>query len=91
MYIVGIDIAKRKHEAAVIDGEGAVIMMGAILNIGAVVGKRTMIDMGAVLGGRATEQPDQRQAHGQGEDEQAGENGVGKQACHSKISIRGRS
>ena len=22
MYIVGIDIAKRKHEAAVIDGEG---------------------------------------------------------------------
>ncbi len=29
-------------------------MMGAILNIGAVVGKRTMIDMGAVLGGRAT-------------------------------------
>ena len=35
-------------------GEGAVIMMGAILNIGAVVGKRTMIDMGAVLGGRAT-------------------------------------
>ena len=26
-------------------GEGAVIMMGAILNIGAVVGKRTMIDM----------------------------------------------
>ena len=29
-------------------------MMGAILNIGAVVGRRTMIDMGAVLGGRAT-------------------------------------
>ena len=29
-------------------------MMGAILNIGAVVGKGTMIDMGAVLGGRAT-------------------------------------
>ena len=28
--------------------------MGAILNIGAVVGKGTMIDMGAVLGGRAT-------------------------------------
>ena len=26
MYIVGIDIAKRKHEAAVIDGEGAVII-----------------------------------------------------------------
>ena len=29
-------------------------MMGAILNIGAVVGEGTMIDMGAVLGGRAT-------------------------------------
>ena len=29
-------------------------MMGAILNIGAVVGDGTMIDMGAVLGGRAT-------------------------------------
>ena len=29
-------------------------MMGAILNIGAVVGPGTMIDMGAVLGGRAT-------------------------------------
>ena len=28
-------------------------MMGAILNIGAYVGKGTMIDMGAVLGGRA--------------------------------------
>ena len=35
-------------------GEGAVIMMGAILNIGAVVGRGTMIDMGTVLGGRAT-------------------------------------
>ncbi|WP_312282016.1 2,3,4,5-tetrahydropyridine-2,6-dicarboxylate N-acetyltransferase [Oscillibacter sp.] len=35
-------------------GEGAVIMMGAILNIGAIVGPGTMIDMGAVLGGRAT-------------------------------------
>ena len=35
-------------------GDGAVIMMGAILNIGAVVGEATMIDMGAVLGGRAT-------------------------------------
>ncbi|WP_312938499.1 2,3,4,5-tetrahydropyridine-2,6-dicarboxylate N-acetyltransferase [Oscillibacter sp.] len=35
-------------------GEGAVIMMGAILNIGAIVGPNTMIDMGAVLGGRAT-------------------------------------
>ena len=28
--------------------------MGAVLNIGAVVGRRTMIDMGAILGGRAT-------------------------------------
>ena len=28
-------------------------MMGAIINIGAVVGKGTMIDMGTVLGGRA--------------------------------------
>lgn len=35
-------------------GPNAVIMMGAILNIGAVVGEGTMIDMGAVLGGRAT-------------------------------------
>ena len=34
--------------------KNAVIMMGAILNIGAVVGEGTMIDMGAVLGGRAT-------------------------------------
>ena len=32
---------------------GAVIMMGAILNIGTAVGEGTMIDMGAVLGGRA--------------------------------------
>lgn len=29
-------------------------MMGAVINIGAVVGPGTMIDMGAVLGGRAT-------------------------------------
>jgi 2,3,4,5-tetrahydropyridine-2,6-dicarboxylate N-acetyltransferase len=29
-------------------------MMGAIINIGAVIGDGTMIDMGAVLGGRAT-------------------------------------
>ena len=33
-------------------GDNAVVMMGAILNIGAVVGEGTMIDMGAVLGGR---------------------------------------
>lgn len=35
-------------------GKNAVIMMGAVLNIGAVVGEGTMIDMNAVLGGRAT-------------------------------------
>ena len=29
-------------------------MMGAIINIGAVIGEGTMIDMGVVLGGRAT-------------------------------------
>ena len=29
-------------------------MMGAVINIGAVIGDNTMIDMGAVLGGRAT-------------------------------------
>ncbi len=29
-------------------------MMGAVINIGAVVGEETMIDMGAVLGARAT-------------------------------------
>ena len=29
-------------------------MMGAVINIGAVIGENTMIDMGAVLGGRAT-------------------------------------
>jgi len=34
-------------------GNRAVIMMGAIINIGAVIGDDTMIDMGAVLGGRA--------------------------------------
>jgi len=28
--------------------------MGAVINIGAVIGEGTMIDMGAVLGGRAT-------------------------------------
>ena len=44
-----------------------------------------------VLGGRATEQPDQRQAHGQGEDEQAGKDSIGEQACHWNISISGRS
>ena len=34
-------------------GDNAVIMMGAVNNIGAVIGEGTMIDMGAVLGGRA--------------------------------------
>ncbi len=34
-------------------GDRAVIMMGAVINIGAVIGEETMIDMGAVLGGRA--------------------------------------
>ena len=29
-------------------------MMGAVINIGAVIGEGTMIDMGCVLGGRAT-------------------------------------
>ena len=29
-------------------------MMGAVINIGAVIGEGTMIDMGAILGGRAT-------------------------------------
>lgn len=35
-------------------GDSAVIMMGAVINIGAVIGEGTMIDMGAILGGRAT-------------------------------------
>lgn len=34
-------------------GKNAVIMMGAIINIGAEIGEGTMIDMGAILGGRA--------------------------------------
>lgn len=34
-------------------GDHAVIMMGAIINIGAKIGEDTMIDMGAILGGRA--------------------------------------
>jgi tetrahydrodipicolinate N-acetyltransferase len=29
-------------------------MMGAVINIGAVIGEKSMIDMGVVLGGRAT-------------------------------------
>ena len=35
-------------------GDHCVIMMGAVLNIGAVIGERTMIDMNVVVGGRAT-------------------------------------
>ncbi|WP_317855163.1 2,3,4,5-tetrahydropyridine-2,6-dicarboxylate N-acetyltransferase [Chakrabartyella piscis] len=35
-------------------GKSAVIMMGAVINIGAEIGEGTMIDMGAVLGARAT-------------------------------------
>lgn len=34
-------------------GDNAVIMMGAVINIGAKIGKNTMIDMNAILGGRA--------------------------------------
>ena len=34
-------------------GDNCVIMMGAVLNIGAVIGKKTMIDMNVVVGGRA--------------------------------------
>lgn len=34
-------------------GKNAVILMGVVINIGAVIGENTMIDMGAVLGGRA--------------------------------------
>ena len=34
-------------------GKNAVIMMGAVINIGAEIGEGTMIDMGAILGGRA--------------------------------------
>ena len=34
-------------------GDNAVIMMGAVINIGAVIGQETMIDMGVVVGGRA--------------------------------------
>lgn len=34
-------------------GDNCVIMMGAVLNIGAVIGAKTMIDMNVVVGGRA--------------------------------------
>ena len=53
------DIPARIEPGAIIRekvtiSENAVSLMGAVLNIGAVVGRRTMIDMGAILGGRAT-------------------------------------
>ncbi len=34
-------------------GDHCVIMMGAVLNIGSVIGEKTMIDMNVVVGGRA--------------------------------------
>ncbi|PJA98546.1 MAG: 2,3,4,5-tetrahydropyridine-2,6-dicarboxylate N-acetyltransferase [Ignavibacteriales bacterium CG_4_9_14_3_um_filter_30_11] len=34
-------------------GDNCVIMMGSVLNIGAIIGKNTMIDMNVVVGGRA--------------------------------------
>jgi tetrahydrodipicolinate N-acetyltransferase len=34
-------------------GDNCVIMMGAVINIGAVIGQKTMIDMNVVVGGRA--------------------------------------
>jgi 2,3,4,5-tetrahydropyridine-2,6-dicarboxylate N-acetyltransferase len=34
-------------------GDHCIIMMGAVLNIGAVIGEKTMIDMNVVVGGRA--------------------------------------
>ncbi|MDP3683205.1 MAG: 2,3,4,5-tetrahydropyridine-2,6-dicarboxylate N-acetyltransferase, partial [Ignavibacteria bacterium] len=40
----------REHVAV---GDNCVIMMGAVLNIGAVIGEKTMIDMNVVVGGRA--------------------------------------
>ncbi len=35
-------------------GDGAVIMMGSVINLGATIGKKTMIDMNVVIGGRGT-------------------------------------
>ncbi|MGM0639879.1 MAG: 2,3,4,5-tetrahydropyridine-2,6-dicarboxylate N-acetyltransferase [Thermotogota bacterium] len=35
-------------------GDGCVLMMGAVINIGSQIGRNTMIDMNVVLGGRAT-------------------------------------
>ena len=45
---------RRNSAIPMIDiGDNAVIMMGAVINIGAKIGEGSMIDMGAVLGGRA--------------------------------------
>jgi 2,3,4,5-tetrahydropyridine-2,6-dicarboxylate N-acetyltransferase len=35
-------------------GDGAVIMMGSVINLGASIGEKTMIDMNVVIGGRGT-------------------------------------
>lgn len=53
------DIPARIEPGAIIRdqveiGKNCVIMMGAVINIGSVVGEGTMIDMNVVLGGRAT-------------------------------------
>ena len=52
------DIEARIEPGAIIREKVSIgknaVMMGAIINIGAVIGNGTMIDMGAVLGGRAT-------------------------------------
>lgn len=45
----GVIIRDRVHI-----GQDAVLMMGAVINIGASIGDQTMIDMNAVLGARAT-------------------------------------
>ena len=42
------------RNSAVTIEDNAVVMMGAVINIGAEIGAGTMIDMGAILGGRAT-------------------------------------
>ena len=34
-------------------GDNCVLMMGAVINIGAVIGEKTMLDMNVVIGGRA--------------------------------------
>lgn len=53
------DIPARIEPGAIIRdqveiGKNCVIMMGAVINIGSVIGEGTMIDMNVVLGGRAT-------------------------------------